>query len=93
MTIASANVPTANAAKYLKQLCRHWSHRVAVDLHEDTGIVVFPDAVATVTAAPSALIVIVEAENQDTLDRLKRVVAGHLDRFAFREAPLRFDWS
>src|SRR5206468_11536644 len=29
-TTASAHVPTANAAKYLRQLCKHWSHRVAV---------------------------------------------------------------
>ena len=24
---------------------------------------------------------------------MKGVVASHLDRFAFREAPLQFDWS
>jgi hypothetical protein len=24
---------------------------------------------------------------------MKGVVASHLDRFAFREAPLKFDWS
>ena len=24
---------------------------------------------------------------------MKGVVASHLDRFAFREAPLEFDWS
>jgi hypothetical protein len=93
MTIASAHVPTANAARYLRQLCKHWSHRVAVDLEGDTGIVMFPDAVATMTAVPAALIVVVEAETGETLERIKRVVAGHLDRFAFREAPLRFDWS
>jgi hypothetical protein len=92
MTTASAHVPTAYAA-YLRQLCKHWSHRVAVDLEEDTGIVVFPDAVATMTASPAALIVVVEAETSETLDRIKRVLAGHVDRFAFREAPLRFDWS
>ena len=93
MTTASAHVPTAHAAKYLRQLCKHWSHRVAVDLEDDTGIVVFPDAVATMTAAPAALIVVDEAETSETLERIKRVVAGHVDRFAFREAPLRFDWS
>jgi len=69
-------VPPCNAAKYLRQLCKHWSHRVAVDLKEDTGIVVFPDAVATLTAAPAALIVVVEAETSETLDRIKRVVPG-----------------
>ncbi|MGP2407982.1 DUF2218 domain-containing protein, partial [Listeria monocytogenes] len=24
--------------------------------------------------------------------RMREVVASHLDRFAFREAPLTFDW-
>lgn len=27
------------------------------------------------------------------VERFKAVVAEHLDRFAFREAPLRFDWQ
>jgi hypothetical protein len=27
------------------------------------------------------------------VERMKGVVASHLDRFAFREAPLRFDWA
>jgi hypothetical protein len=27
------------------------------------------------------------------VERLKGVVASHLDRFAFREAPLKFEWS
>jgi hypothetical protein len=27
------------------------------------------------------------------LERMKGVVANHLDRFAFREAPLTFHWS
>jgi hypothetical protein len=27
------------------------------------------------------------------VERMKGVVARHLDRFAFREAPLRFEWS
>jgi hypothetical protein len=29
----------------------------------------------------------------DNLARMKDVVAKHLDRFAFREAPLTFDWT
>ena len=41
----------------------------------------------------TTLVVAVEAEDGETLERMKDVVARHLDRFAFREAPLRFDWS
>jgi hypothetical protein len=93
MTIAAAQVPTANASKYLQQLCKHWSHRLAVDLKENTGTVVFPDAVATMTASSAELIIVLEAETDETLDRIKSVVANHLDRFAFREAPLEFKWG
>lgn len=28
----------------------------------------------------------------EDVDRMREVVAAHLDRFAFREAPLEFDW-
>ena len=30
---------------------------------------------------------------RDELDGLKGAVSRHLDRFAFREAPLTFDWK
>jgi uncharacterized protein len=29
----------------------------------------------------------------ETLERMKGLVASHLDRFAFRQAPLPFNWS
>ena len=93
MPIAKASVPTANAAKYLQKLCKHWSHRLEVELSERKGVVKFPDAVATLEATDDALQVKIEGEKSESVERLKGVVASHLDRFAFREAPLRFDWS
>ena len=93
MTIAKAHVPTTNATKYLQQLCKHWSHRLRVELQEGVGTVRFPDAVATMTAKSSELVVSVEADDEEMLDLIKVVVAKHLDRFAFREAPLSFEWS
>jgi len=93
MPIAKASVPTANAAKYMQQLCKHWSHRLEVDLSDQKGVVKFPAAVVTLEAGPEALGVAIEGEGSEEVERLKGVVASHLDRFAFREAPLRFDWS
>jgi hypothetical protein len=93
MTVAKARVPTANAAKYLQQLCKHWSHKLDVDLSDRKGIVRFPSAVATMEASQDSLLVTIEAEESETLERMKGVVASHLDRFAFREAPLPFEWS
>ena len=88
-----ARVPTEHAARYLQQLCKHWSHKLDVELDGSTGTVRFPDAVATMTAESDVLVVVVEAADGGTVERMKGVVANHLDRFAFREAPLRFDWS
>ena len=93
MPIVSANVPTANASKYIQQLCKHWSHRLEVDLSEQKGVVRFPDAVVTLVVQPDDLTVTIDAQEKETVERIKGVVASHLDRFAFREAPLKFDWS
>jgi uncharacterized protein len=93
MAQETARVPTGNGSRYLQQLCKHWGHKLDVRMDGDTGVVRFPEAVATMTADPEALLVTVEAEDEATVERMKGVVASHLDRFAFREAPLRFEWS
>lgn len=93
MPIAKASVPTASAAKYVQQLCKHWSHRLEVDLSESRGVVKFPAAVVTLEPEANVLEVTIDGEASEEVERLKGVVASHLDRFAFREAPLRFDWA
>lgn len=45
------------------------------------------------TANESELFVSVTADSEEAIDRIKGVIASHLDRFAFREAPLQFHWS
>lgn len=93
MPTANASVPTANAAKYIQQLCKHWSHKLKVDLSDRKGVVTFPAAVVALEAGADALTVTIEGEDSEEVERMKGVVSSHLDRFAFREAPLRFDWS
>ncbi|MFA5963956.1 MAG: DUF2218 domain-containing protein [Sphingomonas sp.] len=104
MTLSTtATVPTASASKYLQQLCKHWQHNLAVEFTADHGTVVFPrdargadwpgDALVTFDAGGEALRVRIDASVDAQLDGLKGAVARHLDRFAFREAPLPFDWQ
>jgi hypothetical protein len=50
------------------------------------------EGVVTMTARPDALECRILASAPGQLEGLKGAVARHLDRFAFREAPLRFDW-
>ena len=99
---SSASVPTAHASRYLQQLCKHWSHNLAVTFDEAQGTVVFPrnargadwpgDAILKLVAHENALDCGLEASSPGQLEALKGAVARHLDRFAFREAPLAFDW-
>ena len=88
-----AVVPTDNGWKYLQQLCKHWSHKLEVGLTEQKGLVKFPEATAVMTSDAQALTVEIEATSPEVLERMKEVVSSHLDRFAFKEAPLPFDWK
>lgn len=99
---ATARVPTAHASKYLQQTCKHWEHNLAVEFTPEHGTIVFPrdargadhpgDATVTFDAAPDALSVRIDATSAEQLEGLKGAVARHVDRFAFREAPLVYDW-
>ena len=43
MTLHSTvRVPTAKGSRYLQQLCKHWSHNLAVEFTETKGTVTFP---------------------------------------------------
>ena len=93
MTISTAHVPTASASRYLQQLCKHWSHKFEVVFDTHHGVISLPMGTATLTAHEAVLDVKVETTDPAHLERMQRVVAEHLDRFAFREAPLLFNWS
>jgi uncharacterized protein len=97
-----AAVPTAHGSRYLQQLCKHWAHNLTVAFTPEHGTIAFPrdvrgadypgDALVTMDARGDMLDVRIDATSPDQREALKGVVARHLDRFAFREAPLPFDW-
>ncbi|WP_428672712.1 DUF2218 domain-containing protein [Reyranella sp.] len=103
MTVTStARVPTLHASRYLQQLCKHWGHNLAVEFTETNGTVTFPrnargadwpgDATLLLNAHEDGLECRLTASSAGQLAALKEAVSRHLDRFAFREAPLSFDW-
>jgi len=93
MASTTANVATPNASRYLQQLCKHWAHKLEVTFTPEEGTVRFAQAVAVMQAGPEMLAVTIEAEDPAILEQMKGVVSSHLDRFAFKEAPLGFEWS
>jgi hypothetical protein len=100
--VATASVPTTSASRYLQQLCKHWAHNLHVTFNAEEGRIMFPknarglnfpgDGAVTLKAHETALEVHVDATAPEQLEGLKGAVASHLDRFAFREAPLSFNW-
>lgn len=98
-----AHVPTESGSRYLQQLSKHWSHSLAVEFDAAQSRIIFPrdsrgatwsaDALVTMTAQPETLDVQIDASSPEHLEALKGTVARHLDRFAFREAPLTFNWA
>ena len=86
MYASEARVPTASASRYLQQLCKHWSHKFAVEFTPERGRIPFAeDRVCTLAAMPAHLDLRIEAADQATLERMQGVVIDHLKRFAFRE--------
>lgn len=100
---STAQVPTASASRYLQQLCKHWEHNLKVEFTPERGTITFPrdargadwpdDALVTLAAHPATLECRIDASDPGQLEALKGAVARHVDRFAFREAPLAFDWQ
>ncbi|GGF45916.1 hypothetical protein GCM10007301_01760 [Azorhizobium oxalatiphilum] len=100
---STARIPTLKGDGYLKQLAKHWGHKLEIAQAEGTCTITFPrdlhgadwpgPGVVTLTAEPDMLVCDIIASADGQLDGLKEVVSSHLDRFAFREAPLPFAWS
>ena len=89
---STGTVATEKGSRYLQQLCKHWSHKFPVEYDAKKGTVELAASRLILTATPSELQVDLEVDHLDDLPRMKKVVAEHLDRFAFREAPLPFVW-
>lgn len=89
---ATTRFETANSAKYLQQLCKHFAHRIDVTLSEAHGECRFSCGTSVLTLSDGGLDIHVEAEDEAGLRDTKAVIEDHLLRFAFREAPQPLAW-
>ena len=94
MPASQATVPTPSASRYLQQLCKHWSHKFAVEFTPDHGVIPFDDTRrCIVDASAEELALRIEAADDATLQRTQGVVIDHLKRFAFREELGEVEWE
>jgi len=93
MSLSVVRVPTPSASRYLQQLAKHWSHKMEVSFTAEEGTILFPNGSKLEMRADSETLDIALTVPEDgDVTQMRQVVASHLDRFAFREAPLTFDW-
>jgi uncharacterized protein len=94
MPASHAILPTASASRYLQQLCKHWSHKFAVEFTPEHGTIPFDATrVCTLDASPERLALRIDAADDATLERTQGVVIEHLKRFAFREELRDVRWE
>ncbi len=93
MTTSEARVATDVPRRYLAQLCKHFQHKLPVDLGETTGRIEFAMGVCTLDAAsvPGMLVMQATAPDEASLATVEDVIARHLERFAFRD-PVTVAW-
>ena len=89
---SKALVATAKASGYLQQLCKHFGHKTEVQFTPEAGRIVFDFGVAELAAGDDGLSLTANTSSADDLARLCRVLASHLERFAFRE-DLNIHWE
>jgi uncharacterized protein len=97
-----ARVRTPHASRYLQQLCKHWQHSLDVSFTPEHGSVTFPaegragtfpgDAIVTFDAEADALRLRIDGSTAEQVEAMKGVIERHLDRFAFREGELSYNW-
>jgi hypothetical protein len=94
MPASQATVATASASRYLQQLCKHWSHKFAVEFTPQHGTIPFDATrVCTLDASADRLALRIEAADDAALQRMQGVVIEHLKRFAFREDFDDIQWT
>ena len=82
--------------RYIKQLVSHWGHKFATSYDEGDGMGLFPFSEHTnvvMTARPEGIAVTLTTADQEENERMRGVIERHIDRFAFREAPLTYEWT
>lgn len=103
MTFKSeARVPTPNATRYATQVGKHWQHNMTVTIEDGIVTIVFPrdargaewpgDAIVTLSNQAECLVCTIDATAPEQRDGLKSAIERHVDRFAFREGTLSYNW-
>jgi len=94
--VATGFAPCEKPERYIQQVVSHWSHKMATSYDKDSGMGVFPFSEVTnavMTAREGGIGLTLTTADRDENERMRGVIERHIDRFAFREAPLSYEWK
>lgn len=91
MTV-TARFTTERASRYLQQLCKHFAHKAPATFNAHHGEVDLPHGRCVLDADDGALTIACTANEPEREPLLVKVVAVHLERFAWKET-VTLDWQ
>ena len=80
-----AEVTTEKPVAYMRQLCKHFGHKVDASFGDDTGYIQFEYGRCSLHASDGVLALEVTAGDEESHERMERVIASHLERFGRRD--------
>jgi uncharacterized protein len=89
---SQATVVTEKPVPYMRQLCKHFGHKVDAAFDDDSGYIDFDAGRCDLRAADGELLLTVTAQTEENRERLRNVVGSHLERFGKRDG-LSVSWS
>lgn len=80
--------------RYIQALVKHWSHKMATSYQDGMGAFPFSELEsAAMQALPGGIGITLTTDKAERNVELRSVIEKHIDRFAFREAPLNYEWK
>lgn len=89
---SQADVATDKPVPYMRQLCKHFGHKVDAAFDDDSGYIQFESGRCDLRAGDGELHLTVSADDEENRERLRNVVGSHLERFGRRD-ELSVSWS
>jgi hypothetical protein len=92
MTVTShADVATDKPIPYMRQLCKHFGHKVDSSFGDSDGYIQFDFGRCELHARGDTLALTVTAPDEESHERMERVIGSHLERFGRRD-ELSVSW-
>jgi hypothetical protein len=82
---SKADVATDKPVAYMRQLCKHFGHKVDAAFGEDRGYIQFEFGRCELHASERTLALEVSAAEEESHRRMESVIGSHLERFGRRD--------